>query len=94
MKQQKSGFLGKLLGGKQEDYDLDAVAFLLDSNGKVANLGDKLIGGDVIFTTAPNIHPVKPGLPAITEPAPVMAMMSNWCLNWIHSMHALKRSYS
>ncbi|MGL5891217.1 MAG: TerD family protein [Bacteroidia bacterium] len=34
------GFLGKLFGGKKgEDYDLDAVAFLLDSNDKVANLG-------------------------------------------------------
>jgi tellurium resistance protein TerD len=44
------GILGRLLSGKQdEDYDLDAVAFLLDENGKVRNLGDKLIGGDVIF---------------------------------------------
>jgi tellurium resistance protein TerD len=50
------GFLGKLLGSKQEDFDLDAVAFLLDSNGKVAQLGDKLIGGDVIFYNSPK-HP-------------------------------------
>lgn len=39
-KKQNSGFLGKLFGGGQEEeYDLDAIAFLLDSNGKVANLG-------------------------------------------------------
>ena len=39
-KQSGGGFLGKLFGGKKgEDYDLDAVAFLLDSNDKVANLG-------------------------------------------------------
>lgn len=45
-----SGFLGGLLGGgKEEEYDLDAIAFLLDSNDKVANVGDKLIGGDIVF---------------------------------------------
>jgi stress response protein SCP2 len=34
----------------EEDYDLDAIAFLLDENGKVKNVGDqKLVGGDVIF---------------------------------------------
>jgi stress response protein SCP2 len=54
------GFLGKLFGGqKEEEYDLDAIAFLLDVNDKVANLGrtlqasnGKQIGlyeGDVIF---------------------------------------------
>ncbi|NIG56571.1 TerD family protein [Chitinophaga sp. Cy-1792] len=55
------GFIGKLFGGgqKEEEYDLDAVAFLLDANGKVANLGrsvtsrdGRTIGlyeGDVIF---------------------------------------------
>lgn len=54
MREQKSsgGFFGKLLGGgkKGEDYDLDAIAFLLDANGKVANLGGEgLRNGDVIF---------------------------------------------
>ncbi len=63
MREQKSGggFFGKLLGGgkKGEDYDLDAVAFLLDASGKVANLGRTMTGpggqqmgpfeGDVIF---------------------------------------------
>lgn len=54
------GFLGKLFGGaKEEDYDLDAIAFLLDANGKVASLGRTvrtqegrevgLYEGDVIF---------------------------------------------
>ena len=38
-KKQTGGFLGKLFGSKEEDYDLDAIAFLLDNNNKVANLG-------------------------------------------------------
>jgi len=38
-KQGGGGFFGKLFSGKEEEYDLDAVAFLLDSNDKVANLG-------------------------------------------------------
>ena len=54
----KSGFLGKFLGGGEEEYDLDAIAFLLDSNGKVANtgrtaqIGGRSVGwyeGDVIY---------------------------------------------
>ena len=58
VKQTKTGFFGKLLGGKEEEYDLDAIAFLLDSNDKVANLGrtvskgSQQIGlyeGDIIF---------------------------------------------
>lgn len=58
-KKKSSGFLGGLLGGKEEDYDLDAVAFLLDSNEKVANLGTTqtlangqkigFVGSDIIF---------------------------------------------
>ncbi len=54
------GFLGKLFGSvKEEEYDLDAIAFLLDANDKVANMGrtatasnGKQVGlfeGDVIF---------------------------------------------
>ena len=34
------GFFSKLLGGSKEaEFDLDAIAFLLDKNGKVANMG-------------------------------------------------------
>jgi stress response protein SCP2 len=45
------GFLGGLFGGnKAPEYDLDAIAFLLDQNGKVQNLGNQqLVGGDVVF---------------------------------------------
>lgn len=58
VRQKQSGFLGKLFGGKEEEYDLDAIAFLLDSNGKVADLGRTasvsgrnvaLYGGDIIY---------------------------------------------
>ncbi len=49
VKETKSGFLGKLFGGKEEDYDLDAVAFLLGEDGKVQNLGADLRNGDIIF---------------------------------------------
>lgn len=34
----QGGFFGKLFN-KEAEYDLDAIAFLLDANGKVANLG-------------------------------------------------------
>ncbi|GAB3742297.1 TerD family protein [Spirosoma lituiforme] len=44
------GLLSSLFGKAQKDYDLDAIAFLLDANDQVAVLGDeKLKGGDVIF---------------------------------------------
>jgi stress response protein SCP2 len=45
------GFFASLLGSSngEADYDLDAVAFLLDANDKVAVLGERLVGGDVIF---------------------------------------------
>jgi stress response protein SCP2 len=59
IKKKSGGFLGKLLGGKEEEFDLDAIAFLLDKNGKVADLGKtaktndgrnlSLYQGDVIF---------------------------------------------
>ena len=42
IRKKKGGFLSGLLGGdKGEEFDLDAIAFLLDSNGKVVNLGRK-----------------------------------------------------
>ena len=37
---EKNGFFSKLLGVKEEEYDLDAIAFLLDANGNVVNLGE------------------------------------------------------
>ena len=48
---QKKGFFTALFAAKPADYDLDAVAFILDGNGKVASLGaqNDLIGGDVVF---------------------------------------------
>lgn len=60
-KKASGGFLSKLVGGglKDDEFDLDAIAFLLDSNGKVADLGRtmqtndgrnlSLYQGDVIF---------------------------------------------
>jgi len=59
VRRKQSGLFGKLFGGKEEEYDLDAIAFLLDGNGKVADLGRTvqtengrqvgLYGGDVVF---------------------------------------------
>lgn len=43
------GFLKNIFGGKQEEYDLDAIAFLCHADGKVHRFGDKLVGGDVVF---------------------------------------------
>lgn len=59
-KHSSGGFLSKLIsgGGEDEEYDLDAIAFLLDASGKVANLGrtveqnGRQIGlyeGDIIY---------------------------------------------
>jgi len=46
---QKGGIMG-MFGVKGEDYDLDAIAFLLDCNDKIANIGGQgLVGSDVIF---------------------------------------------
>jgi tellurium resistance protein TerD len=48
--QPKGGLLSGLFGAKPEDYDLDAIAFMMDENDQVRSLGgDKLIGSDVIF---------------------------------------------
>jgi stress response protein SCP2 len=44
----KKGFFAKL-SGASDDCDLDALAFLLNQEGKLENLGDNLIGSDVIF---------------------------------------------
>ncbi|HWS39758.1 MAG TPA: TerD family protein [Arenimonas sp.] len=55
--EEKKGLLGSFLSkGKSElEYDLDAVAFLLDTTGKVNNLGDvkdnrsTLNNGDIVY---------------------------------------------
>lgn len=46
-----SGLLGRLFGKKDgAEFDLDAIAFLLDEKGKLTSLGnDRLQGGDVVF---------------------------------------------
>jgi stress response protein SCP2 len=48
---EKKGFFSSMFAAKPPEFDLDAVAFLLDANGKVASLGPQqdLIKGDVIF---------------------------------------------
>ena len=49
------GFLGKVFGKKEADYDLDVVAFLCGKDGYVKNLGidasgkATLANGDIIF---------------------------------------------
>lgn len=54
--EEKVGLLGRLMGKKSEEYDLDAIAFLLNEQGKVEDAGDlgpgggpTLINSDVIF---------------------------------------------
>ncbi|MEF8707686.1 MAG: TerD family protein [Candidatus Accumulibacter propinquus] len=54
--EEKKGFLGGLFAKKEEEYDLDVVAFLCAANGKVQNLGAvdgnnrvTLVGGDIVF---------------------------------------------
>jgi stress response protein SCP2 len=49
------GLLGKLFN-KEEDYDLDVIAFLCNADGKVQHLGKNsqggnstLVGGDIVF---------------------------------------------
>lgn len=52
IREKKSGVLNGLFGEKKddEDFDLDAVAFLLDGNNRVTRIGDsKLVGGDIVF---------------------------------------------
>jgi tellurium resistance protein TerD len=58
VRQEKKGFFDSLFGSKEAEYDLDAIAFLLDANGKVANLGRTInrngqnvgfSGSDIIF---------------------------------------------
>lgn len=47
VRQKKKGFLDKLMSSNEEEYDLDAIAFLLDSNGKVADADDIVFFGQL-----------------------------------------------
>lgn len=53
--EEKKGFLGGIFGKKEEEYDLDVIAFLCDSSGKVVDMGETengkptLVNGDIIF---------------------------------------------
>ncbi|MDR2033228.1 MAG: TerD family protein [Helicobacteraceae bacterium] len=51
VKEEKKGLIASLLGGgKDDDYDLDVVAFLCHSDGKIHNVGNNmLVGGDIVF---------------------------------------------
>jgi tellurium resistance protein TerD len=53
VRKRSAGLLASLFGGDESDYDLDAVALLLDENDKVAALGNRLVGSDVIFYNNP-----------------------------------------
>jgi stress response protein SCP2 len=46
---EQKGLMSKLFGKKEDEYDLDVIAVLLDENGKIANSGKNLKNGDVIF---------------------------------------------
>ncbi|WP_326901045.1 TerD family protein [Kosakonia cowanii] len=53
--EEKKGLLGGLFGKKEEEYDLDVIAFLCNAAGKVTDLGKvengkpTLVDGDIIF---------------------------------------------
>jgi stress response protein SCP2 len=51
IREKKQGFLGGLFGKKDDaEFDLDAIAFVLDENSKVRSLGnEKLENSDVVF---------------------------------------------
>ncbi|MFC7419812.1 TerD family protein [Iodobacter arcticus] len=62
IRQEKKGFLGGLFGKKEEEYDLDVIAFLCGADGKVQNFGgteggrSTLVGGDIIFFNSLRHH--------------------------------------
>lgn len=53
--EEKKGLLGGLFGKKEEEYDLDVIAFLCNDAGKVTDLGNvengkpTLVNGDIVF---------------------------------------------
>jgi tellurium resistance protein TerD len=95
VREEKKGFLGKLFGGNKEaDFDLDAIAFLLDKNGQVSNLGRDLQfsnghkvglhGGDIIYfnsMTFPSGTGTSSMLYPAGTPKPTMAQRVNQLLN-------------
>ncbi len=62
IREEKKGFLGGLFAKKEEDYDLDVVAFLCGEDGKVQDFGrteggrSTLVGGDIIFFNSMRHH--------------------------------------
>lgn len=56
VREEKKSLLGSLFGGgKEADFDLDAIAFLLDSNGFVTNLGRDLSNSNKVSLYASDI---------------------------------------
>lgn len=51
VREKKQGLFAGLFGKKDDvEFDLDAIAFLMDEHDQVRNRGDsKLVGGDVVF---------------------------------------------
>ncbi len=50
IREKPKGFWATIFGnGDGSDYDLDAIAILLDEQDKLINFGNRLIGGDVVF---------------------------------------------
>jgi len=51
VREKKQGVFAGLFGKKDDvEFDLDAIAFLMDEHDQVRNRGDsKLVGGDVVF---------------------------------------------
>ncbi len=50
VREKKQGFFATLFGAKDEaEYDLDAIAFLMNAQDKVVSLGNQLRNGDVVF---------------------------------------------
>lgn len=41
--EEKKGFLGGIFGKKEEEYDLDVIAFLCNAAGKVTDLGGNAV---------------------------------------------------
>ena len=49
--EQPKGFFAKLSGGSKEEFDCDAMAFLLDANGKIASKTDVIFYNRLVHTS-------------------------------------------